>query len=159
MPPEKAAAWKATFDEVLLTAHDAAFRMTDMELSSELARRLGRLTVARLTGTPDGNTVSRWSRGRNSAGDARLDRMRYAAYLLNALVGLGFSESSARHWFRGPHPALEDEKPMDVIARGDFKLVLMALRGHSPRDSRRAARTLPLADESAYRDYTVDLTC
>jgi hypothetical protein len=113
---------------VLLAAHDAAFRMSEVELSNNLATWLGRLTVARLTGAPDTNTVSRWANGRNGAVESRLDRMRHAAYLFNALVALGFSESSSRQWFRSPHPSMDDEKPMDVIARGDLKLALFALR-------------------------------
>ena len=119
-----------TIDDVLLSAHDQVFRMSDVELSGTLALRLGRVTVARLTGSPDANTVSRWAKGRNSAAEYRLDRMRHAAYLFYALLGLGFSESSARQWFRNSHPALEDEKPMDVIARGDFRLTVAALRRH-----------------------------
>ena len=154
---EKAAAWNAKIEDVLRAAHDAAFRTTDLELTNSLSRRLGRLTVARLTGAPDENTISRWAHGRHSAAETRLDRMRHAAYLLNALIGLGFSESSAKQWFRSAHPALEDEKPMDVIARGDFKLALSAVRQHSPEARHRVMSTVPVPIADAVRLYGDDL--
>lgn len=119
--------------QVLQKAHDAAFvaMANYTDLARHLADKLGRPTVARLTGTPDPNTVTRWAMGRNQPGDARLDRMRHAAYVFNALVGLGLSETNARQWFRGANPTLGDEMPMDAIERGEFKQVIAAVRNHA----------------------------
>lgn len=119
--------------QVLQEAHEAAFvGLKEYDaLARYLADKLGRPTVARLTGAPDPNTVTRWAMQRNEPSEARIDRMRHAAYVFNALVGLGLSETNARQWFRGANPSLGDEMPMDVIKRDDYQRVIAAVRSYA----------------------------
>jgi uncharacterized protein (DUF2384 family) len=119
--------------KVLREAHESAFvGLKDYDvLARYLADKLGRPTVARLTGTPDPNTITRWAMRKNEPGEARIDRMRHAAYVFNALVGLGLSETNARQWFRGANPSLGDEMPMDVLKRDDYQRVIAAVRSYA----------------------------
>jgi len=114
-------------------AHDIVFRMEPEQIVAYISEKLGRLTVARVAGTPDVNSVSRWSSGRTRAEDARMERMRHAAYAYCALEELGFSANAAKFWFRGAHPSLGDEAPMDILSRGEFKRTIAAVRDHALR--------------------------
>jgi len=127
---------------VLVRAHDTAYRMEFAELANFLLDRLGRLTIARIAGTPDPDTVSRWAARRTHPQEARVDRLRHAGYACHALIEFGFSPPSIRQWFRGSHPSLGDEAPMDTLARNDYFRTIRAVRDHARTLNRPAAVTL-----------------
>ena len=73
-----AVAARLPIDRVLERAHDHVYKGFESHtaLVKELTRALGRPTIARLTGTPDLKTVTRWSLGRNQPSDDRLELLR-----------------------------------------------------------------------------------
>ena len=113
---------------LLQQTHREAYRLDPAELAGALADRLGRPTVARLTGTANPNTVTKWRTRKAIPEDERVDRMREAYQVFFTLVGIGLNEVNAEQWFRGKNPVLNLAMPVDVLAKGDFDKVIAALR-------------------------------
>lgn len=117
-------------DTVLKEAHRHAWDLEPPQLAAFLADRLGRPTVARLTGATSLNSVTKWRLGKAVPERARVDRMRDAAIVYYSLTGIGLSEVNAEQWFRGANPILGFRMPVDVLADGDVKSVIDAVRNH-----------------------------
>jgi len=118
-------------DRVLERAHDHVYKQfqSHAALVKELARALGRPTVARLTGAPDLKTITRWSLGRNQPSDDRLELLRNAAVFYFALLELGLTPTNAEQWFRGANPGFE--MPVDALHQRRYAEVATALRNHA----------------------------
>jgi hypothetical protein len=57
--------------------------------------------------------------------------MRDVAIVYYSLTGIGLSEVNAEQWFRGANPILAFRMPLDVLAQGDLKTVIDAVRNHA----------------------------
>jgi putative toxin-antitoxin system antitoxin component (TIGR02293 family) len=85
---------------------------------------VNQVDVARVTGTTP-RSVNRWLEGsqpRRAAEDRLLE--------LNAVIDLlrqVLRDEPARLWLRSPNPELGYEKPLDLIAAGEYRRVIGAL--------------------------------
>ncbi|HEY5022950.1 MAG TPA: hypothetical protein VII30_10750 [Gemmatimonadaceae bacterium] len=129
-PARATLAGRAQVEEVLKDAHRHAWELEPPDLAGFLADRLGRPTVARLTGATSPNSVTKWRLSKAVPERPRLDRMREAAMVYFSLTGIGLSEVNAEQWFRGANPVLGFRMPVDVLADGDLKSVIDAVRNH-----------------------------
>ena len=81
--------------------------------------------VARVAGASP-RSVVRWRAGDVSPRRETEDRL----LELNAVLDLArrvFRDDVARKWLRSPIPALDYEKPLDLLARGDWRRVVNTL--------------------------------
>jgi transcriptional regulator with XRE-family HTH domain len=107
-----------------------------MSVAQEVAyvRELAHLSeqdVARATGTAR-STVGAWARGTRRPTGARLDRFAELAAVVDRLVVV-MDPDYVPIWLHKPVPALGDEKPIDVLARGDYsRLSLLVSELESP---------------------------
>ena len=97
-----------------------------MSVAQDVAhvRELGRLSeqdVARATGTAR-STVGAWMRGTRQPTGVRLERFAELSALVERLARVMDPEFLPL-WLHKPVPALGDDKPLDVLARGDYRRV------------------------------------
>lgn len=77
--------------------------------------------IARATGAGV-STVGAWLRGTRRPVGERAERIAELAALVERLVGV-MDPDYIPLWLRKPVPALDDDKPLDVIARGEYRRV------------------------------------
>ena len=93
-------------------------------------RKLGHLSVpdiARATGANE-TTVRAWLRGVRSPSGTYSERLAELSSLVERLVNL-MQPTYVPVWMRKPIPLLDDDKPLDVIAAGDYRRVSRVLAG------------------------------
>src|SRR3954451_2675293 len=83
--------------------------------------------TARATGA-NGTTVRAWLRGARSPSGERAERLAELSAIVERLAR-GMKAESFRVWLRKPVPLLDDDKPLDVIAAGDYRRVSRLLAG------------------------------
>ena len=112
------------------TASSKAHRETVSEsvasITSFLADLLGARLTARLAGV-DTSSISRWKSGTATPHEDSERRLRAAHQVARLLLAVD-ADQTARAWFIGMNPQLDDEAPIDAIAFGDAKAVLAAAR-------------------------------
>ena len=118
----------APVSALLEQAHREAYRLEPPQLAAFLANFLGRPTVARLTKTANPNTVTKWRLEKAVPEASRLERMREAYQIFWTLTHLGLSDVNAEQWLRGKNPVLGFRMPVDVLADGDFEVVIKAVK-------------------------------
>lgn len=108
------------------TAHSGAVQLGAQDISSELARVLGRQLLGIIV-DKGARTIQRWIAGENSPGAEEERRLRdaYQVYLTLAAVE---GDHTIRAWFMGMNPQLDDDAPADAIAAGRAKDVMSAAR-------------------------------
>ncbi len=87
-------------------------------------RDVGRLSdadIARATGAA-ASTARAWLAGTRGPSGERAERLIELSALVERLVRV-MDPSYIAVWLRKPVPALEDDKPLDVIARGEYRRV------------------------------------
>jgi transcriptional regulator with XRE-family HTH domain len=93
-------------------------------------RDIGQLSVAdiaRATGANE-TTVRAWLRGTRSPSSARAERLAELSSIVERLARV-MAPSYVPVWMRKPVPLLDDDKPLDVIAAGDYRRVSRVLAG------------------------------
>ena len=83
--------------------------------------------IARATGANE-TTVRAWLRGARSPSGARAERLAELSSIVERLVRV-MEPSYVPVWMRKPVPLLDDDKPLDVIAAGDYRRVSRVLAG------------------------------
>jgi putative toxin-antitoxin system antitoxin component (TIGR02293 family) len=78
--------------------------------------------VARVLGTSP-RSVTRWQAARTVPRRASEERLLELKAVVDLLRGV-LREEPARLWLRSPNPDLGYEKPLDVIARGEYRRVI-----------------------------------
>jgi hypothetical protein len=106
-------------------AHRSATEATTADLVTTLEEALGRQLVAALADV-DPKTVDRWREGRKprSESEARLR----TAFQVYQLLLTRDSEHTARAWFIGLNPQLDDVSPIEVLRKGRLREVLVAAK-------------------------------
>lgn len=87
-------------------------------------REAGHLTdgdIARATGAGV-STVGAWIRGTRSPRGERAERLAELSAIVDRLASV-IEPSYIPVWLRRPVPALDDEKPIDLLARGEWRPV------------------------------------
>jgi transcriptional regulator with XRE-family HTH domain len=77
--------------------------------------------IARATGAAP-STTRAWLAGSRAPTGERAERLIELSALIERLARV-VDPSYIAVWLRKPVPALEDDKPLDVIGRGDYRLV------------------------------------
>lgn len=95
-------------------ALQSATRSSWAEMASYLQQLFGQRLTAAITGVDDARTVGRWIRGQEPQ-HAYRGRLR-DAYQVAKLIELAESRETARAWFLGMNPSLNDAPPAQVIA-------------------------------------------
>jgi hypothetical protein len=95
-------------------AHQAVIRSTWAEKARYLQELFGQRLTAAITGVDDARTVGRWIRGQEPQ-VAQRERLR-DAYQIAKLIEVAESRETAKAWFLGMNPGLDDEPPAQVIA-------------------------------------------
>lgn len=93
-------------------------------------QELGQLTVpdiARATGA-DETTVRAWLRDDRSPSGGNAERLAELSAIVERLVRV-MQPSYVPVWMRKPVPLLDDDKPLDVIATGDYRRVSRVIAG------------------------------
>jgi hypothetical protein len=93
-------------------------------------QQIGHLTVAdiaRATGANE-TTVRAWLRDDRSPSGTYAERLVELSSIVERLVRL-MQPTYVPVWMRKPVPLLDDDKPLDVIAAGDYRRVSRVLAG------------------------------
>jgi len=93
-------------------------------------RDIGHLSaadIARATGANE-TTVRAWLRGVRSPSGARAERLTELSSIVERLARVMRPEY-VPVWMRKPVPLLDDDKPLDVIAAGDYRRVSRVVAG------------------------------
>lgn len=83
--------------------------------------------IARATGAGQ-STARAWLSGIRTPTGVRAERLIELAALVERLEGL-MDPDYISIWLRKPVPALDDEKPLDLIARGEYRRVARLISG------------------------------
>ncbi|MFC4604433.1 hypothetical protein [Rhodococcus kronopolitis] len=115
-----------------LAAYNAAARMSQAELVTELRELLGAKLVAYLGKVKETRAVRQWADGTRTIGnDVDVERLRIA-YRAARLVTERDTPQVAQAWFQGLNPILDDRAPALLLREGDLAdvgpLVLAAAR-------------------------------
>ena len=81
--------------------------------------------IARATGANE-TTVRAWLRGSRSPSGVRAERLAELSSIVERLARV-MEPSYVPVWMRKPVPLLDDDKPLDVIAAGDYRRVSRVL--------------------------------
>ena len=93
-------------------------------------RDIGNLTtpdIARATGANE-TTVRAWLRETRSPSGERAERLAELSSIVERLVKV-MQPAYVPVWMRKPIPLLDDDKPLDVIAAGDYRRVSRVVAG------------------------------
>jgi putative toxin-antitoxin system antitoxin component (TIGR02293 family) len=78
--------------------------------------------VARVVGTSP-RSITRWQSARSVPRRDSEERLLELKAVIDLLRGV-LREQPARLWLRSPNPDLNYEKPLDVVARGEYQRVI-----------------------------------
>lgn len=143
-PVVKDAQGTKTDTEVLLSATDFSEELRQVvfldtlsepgELTRQLNAVFGAPATGKLAGYQDPKIAYRWARPDGPTPAREALRRLYAANRIWAEVTRGRSHGSATAWFVAPHPALNDQQPLELMMQGQFAEVsaVTAFAGVSP---------------------------
>lgn len=83
--------------------------------------------IARATGVNE-TTARAWLRGTRSPSGKRAERLAELSAIVERLARV-MQPTYVPVWMRKPVPLLDDEKPLDVIAAGDYRRVSRVVAG------------------------------
>jgi uncharacterized protein (DUF2384 family) len=89
--------------------------------------KLSTADIARATGA-DETTVRAWIRQERSPSGVRAERLAELSSVVERLVRV-IRPEYAPVWMRKPIPLLDDDKPLDVIAAGEYRRVSRVIAG------------------------------
>ena len=96
-----------------------------------VVRALPARLIASIAGV-DVRTVERW-RTRVQPRPRHRRRLEEIEAVL-AILGSGMTDRAKQQWLEAPNVALDWERPVDVLARGDFREVVGAARAYAAGD-------------------------
>lgn len=103
-----------------------AARIPTDQVARELQEVLGQKLTAFIGGVKDPKATGKWAQGRQPHPDTE-QRLRAARQILEVLLESD-SPQTARVWFIGMNPHLDDDAPANAIRDGRFKEVIAAAR-------------------------------
>ncbi|MGV8882054.1 MAG: hypothetical protein ACOH19_07850 [Rhodoglobus sp.] len=108
------------------TAHNDAVQVSAQDISSELARVLGRQLLGIIV-DKGARTIQRWIAGEHSPGPEEERRLRDAFQVYRTIATVE-GDHTIRAWFMGMNPQLDDDAPADALAANRAKDVMSAAR-------------------------------
>jgi hypothetical protein len=120
-------------DRLVDEVERAAVRSDPAELATYLQNELGQRIAAHLVGLGDSRQIGRWARRQHlPAAGGDYDRRLREGYKIARILIEGYDSNTAKAWLFGTNTRLDDEAPIDVLARArtteDFRPVLRAAR-------------------------------
>jgi hypothetical protein len=113
----------------LINAHRQAMEKPISEIARFLQEILSRRLTAYIVGVKEGKTVSRWATGEiTEIRDHEVEQRLRAAYEITSLLAMHGNTVTAKAWFIGINPQLNDEAPAEVLRQGRYKEVYGAAR-------------------------------
>lgn len=109
-------------------AHTRAVQSDVTDVVKLLSDTLSKPLVAVIVGR-DTKTVGRWAANTNRPGERDEALLRNTLQVVELLTGVD-SPSTARAWFMGMNPQLNDDSPTEAIAAGRIREVLAAARAY-----------------------------
>lgn len=114
--------------DVMLEAHDGTVRLDIHEVVRRLNNHLGATLVALLAGSRDSKAPYRWASPDGPVPrDDTQDRLRVAHRLWVAIADAE-DEHTARAWFIGINPVLDETSPVMALREGRTRDVALAAR-------------------------------
>jgi hypothetical protein len=101
---------------MLHRAHQQAMQAKPDEMAAYFQRLLGQKWTAYMTGITDPKAVGKWARGERVPRTEAEGKLR-GAYHVALLISMVDDEETARAWFVGMNPVLNDRAPAWVIAK------------------------------------------
>jgi hypothetical protein len=122
------------YDSQLLPADQVsseAARLPITEIASFLRQHLGGTTTAYISGVNDPKMVTRWIAGRSTPRPQPQSRLRESYQAARLLVSM-YGDETARAWFNGSNPQLDDQAPAYVLRKArnweELRLIVPAAR-------------------------------
>lgn len=110
-------------------AHREATTASIGAIAGFLQELLSRRLTAYISGVKDAKTVTRWASGEiTEIRSPEVEQRLRGAYEIATLLLQAESAQTARAWFIGMNPELDDVSPAETIHRGDIKNALAASR-------------------------------
>lgn len=110
---------RPTLDQWLKDLSERALQVTARTATPEIAAAMqslfGQRIVAVMAGAEDPKAVGRWARGERTPRVETEQRLR-AAFQVSQLLSMAESPETARAWFIGMNPHLEDRAPFVVLS-------------------------------------------
>lgn len=100
------------------------------DIAGVLQEHLGQKLTAHMAGLADAKAIGKIAKGARAPRDEAEKRLR-AAYLVLTILLDDESAHTARAWFIGMNPQLDDDAPADAIRAGRLKDVVAAVRSYS----------------------------
>jgi len=101
-------------EHLLRTAHQRMVSAKPAEMAAFFQKLFGQQLTAVMTGTSDPKAIGKWARGERSPRGATERRLR-DGYHVAMLLTLAEDEETARAWFLGMNPILQDRPPLMVV--------------------------------------------
>jgi len=115
-----------TSNKARTSAHNSATQISTQDVSSALARVLGRQLLSVIV-DKGARTIQRWISGESTPGAEDERRLRNA-YQVYALLSTVEGDHTIRAWFMGMNPQLEDDSPAEALAADQARNVMAAAR-------------------------------
>lgn len=110
-------------------AHRRAVSDPLTTVASVLQEVLSRRITAFIVGVKDAKTVSRWASGEvTEIRDPEVEQRLRAAYAITQMLLDVCSPSTAKSWYLGMNPELDDLSPAEAIQEGKAREVMAAAR-------------------------------
>lgn len=100
------------------------------DITGVLQEHLGQKLTAHIAGLADPKAIGKIAKGARAPREEAEKKLRAAYRVLTILLD-DESAHTARAWFIGMNPQLDDDAPADVLREGRLKDVLAAVRSYS----------------------------
>ena len=112
--------------EAKILGHVQTTKLQSSELARQLVQHLGPTLVALIADVRDRKLPYKWAQADGPRPrDAALQRLQ-VAHRCWITVATAEGEDTARSWFIGANPRLDEESPAVTIRNGDFRSALIA---------------------------------
>jgi uncharacterized protein (DUF2384 family) len=109
------------------TAHSKSIGDGLDDILRTLVLVLGKKVVADIV-KKDVRTVQRWQSGKGAAVGVENERILRDVFQIYTLISTVDSDATARAWFLGMNPLLDDHSPVDVLIEGQARSAVAAAR-------------------------------
>jgi hypothetical protein len=111
------------------TAHRTTIESSTEDIAAYLQEVLGQKLTAYVAGVSDPKAVARWAAGERKPRSDSEERLR-AAFHVFQLLNTEESAYTARAWFGGLNPQLDDISPAAALREGRLRDVLVAAKAY-----------------------------
>lgn len=118
--------------KAIAAAHGLSIQLGISEIAEALQEGLGQASLAEIVGK-NPRTLARWVNGTVTPPRPSEKLLRDVFQVFEMIAEIG-GESTARAWFAGMNPALDQMTPVEAMSLGSGREVMTAARGFIGRD-------------------------